>query len=157
SAYPMRHQAGAGLCNWPDPPDFQLIITENTNSEETRLKKKLRKMGIHNKSTSCIKKRTSDVRPITKHKPEDFTLEEDYLAEKAVNVESLRIENGYDNFSSLPIEQKRRIWKNQILAEFYKRYPHLDKRDYPYTVEVDGRVLRYKVVKGRDRKSWMIL
>jgi hypothetical protein len=145
SAYPFPHQIAQGFCNWPDPPIHQLVITDQTNNEETKLKKKLRKMGIHNKSTNCIKKRTSNVRPITKHKPEDFRLEEDYLA---------RMEHKED-FSSLPIEEKRRIWKEQILAEFYRQYPRF--KEFPYKIEIDGETVRYKIVKDRDGESWIIL
>ena len=154
SAYPFPHCIAVGLCRWPDPPTHQLVITENSNNEETKLKKKLRKMGV---KISPYKQRTSDVRPIIKHKPEDLTLEEDYLAKKSQVSEEKRTQNGYDDFSSLPIEQKQRIWKEQIVAEFYRQNPRLDKRGYPHTVEVDGRVLRYKVIKDRDEKSWMIL
>src|SRR5215510_4606161 len=41
SSYPFPHPIGAGLCNWPNKPEYQLVITENTNDEETKLKKKL--------------------------------------------------------------------------------------------------------------------
>ncbi len=153
SSYPFPHGFGAGLCRWPEPPTHQLI-TDKADKEETKLKKKLRKMGLQ---INCIKKRTGEVRKIERNKPEDLTLEENYLAEKAANVERLRVLNRYDDFSTLPIEQKRRIWKDQILAEFYRQNPHLDKRGYPHTVEVNGKILRYKIAKDRNGKTWIIL
>src|SRR5215468_1798546 len=47
SAYPFPHFRSMGLCQWPDPPESQLVITDKTSNEETKLKKKLRKLGIH--------------------------------------------------------------------------------------------------------------
>jgi len=116
SAYTFPHFIATGICNWPDPPTHRFIpprILPLVGNPEKEAKELLRRLGIKNKYTSFIKRfRMGKVVPIKTEelRSEDFTLLEDYLKDY-VELE---------DWSSLPIQEKRRRIKEQMIRELKK-------------------------------------
>jgi hypothetical protein len=108
--YPFVHPAGGGsFCNWPYQPKQRLEC--KTDVEAVALRQKLRRKGL---TVNTIKELADrgigeDSRIIDLDcDPTDLSMEEDYLAKIKSEVDVL----------SLPIEERRTIQKQRMIAEY---------------------------------------
>jgi hypothetical protein len=122
SAYPFPHQPGKGngLCLWPDPPEFRYVWPKKNSLDpspkggiEKEVKKILRNLGVKSKLTGYshvfLKARKEKI-PKEDLTLQDFTLLEDYLKEYKPTFD----------WSSLPLDQKRKYLKEQMVKELRK-------------------------------------
>ncbi|MGH9876135.1 MAG: hypothetical protein ACRD5H_00725 [Nitrososphaerales archaeon] len=152
SAYDIAHHPGKGHCNWPNPPTHAYVYPLIKGDVEQEVKAKLRAIGIHNKNTgyahTFLKAKT--VALLAEDlKPEDFMLLENYLYVEL------------PDWASLPIEEKRRYIKEQMIEALKDEYPELRrkqclKKEYPHKVatlvSVSSQEIRYKTVKEKERQ-----
>jgi hypothetical protein len=112
-AYPFVHPAGGGeFCQWPYQPKQRLEC--KTDLEAVAIRRKLRRKGV---TVNTIRELAS--RGIGEESkvvdldfdPTDLSLEEDYLSRIEYEVDVL----------SLPIEKRRKIQKQKMIADYLAR------------------------------------
>jgi hypothetical protein len=108
-AYPFVHPAGGGICCWPFRPTQRLEC--KPNKEAIALRAKLRRKGIVVNTIKELMERGigEDSRLIDlDFDPNDLSMEEEYLAKIQYEPDVL----------ALPIEERRRIEEQRLIAEF---------------------------------------
>jgi hypothetical protein len=108
-AYNFPHHAGAGLCRWPYQPS-QRLETES-DKKAALFRAKLRRKGITpNAIKEKIESRASDTSKLIDldFDPSDLSMEEEYLSNLQYETDVL----------SLPIEERRAIQKQRLIAEY---------------------------------------
>jgi hypothetical protein len=143
-AYPFVHPAGGGrFCNWPYQPTQRLEC--KTDSEAASLRRKLRRQGVvvntikeKMESGICEDSKIIDL----DCDPSDLSMEADYLAKIEYEVDVL----------SLPIDERRKIQKKRMIAEYLLKIGKADIdgvepnsgliEDDSDLVEIDGETYR---------------
>jgi len=111
-AYPFVHPAGAGICNWPYQPTQRLEC--KTDVEAVALRQKMRRKGL---TVNTIKEKMesgigADSQIIDLDcNPDDLSMEEEYLSKITYEVDVL----------SLPIDERRKIQKQRLIAEYLEK------------------------------------
>jgi len=109
-AYPFVHPAGGGsFCQWPYQPKQRLECVPNEEAQS--LRRKLRRNGIVVNTVKELMERGigEDSKIIDLDcDPSDLSMEADYLAKIEYEVDVL----------SLPIDERRKIQKQRMIAEY---------------------------------------
>ncbi len=108
-AYPFVHPAGAGICQWPYQPSQRLEC--KTNKEAVLFRQKLRRKGIVVNTVKELMDRGigEDSKLIDlDFDPSDLSMEQEYLSNLQYETDVL----------SLPIEERRKIQKARLIAEY---------------------------------------
>jgi hypothetical protein len=116
-AYPFIHSAGGGICRWPFQPTQRLEC--KPNKEAIAFRAKLRRKGIVVNTIKELADRGigEDSKLIDLDcDPNDLTMEEEYLANLQYETDVL----------ALPIEERRKIEEQRLIAEYLLKYGKAD-------------------------------
>ena len=121
-AYSFVHSAGGGrFCRWPYQPTQRLEC--GPNEEAQSLRRKLRRNGIVVNTVKELKERgigeESKIIDLP-YDPSDSSMEEDYLLKIQYETDVL----------SLPIEDRRKIQKQRMIANYLSRTGKVTLADY---------------------------
>jgi hypothetical protein len=108
-AYPFVHPAGGGICQWPYQPDRRLEC--KPNKEAISFRAKLRRKGIVVNTIKELADRgigeNSKIIDLDSD-PNDLSMEQEYLSTVQKQIDVL----------SLPIEERRKVQKQRLIAEY---------------------------------------